>query len=742
MKIIYYFAIGFVLASAGVSQRAFAQTYDRTYARSLILPGGGTDAIDNLTITLHSSTTGGITWTLPATNINGLFLNDGAGNISWATTLPSGLTIPSPIFTGTITLPAGTAAPSIGTTNVTTGTFYPAMVNSSATSAGIAPDVSAGVSFNAATDALTLGVAGPSGGTTGSLVLANSGNSNLTTIIVPSGAPAITYTLPSTSPSNGQFLQSTSNGGLSWVSSTGGAGGTSLFSGQAHPKFGGNAATYTFPYGYVHDEGANQNAANVASLDVALINESGTLKNLTVTTDGTNLSSGTATLSLYDVTAGASTGISVNLTGSTTTATDATHTYTVPSGHLLTLQYSGSGSPPGFQAAWAYQFSGSLGSGGMTNPMSTTGDIIYSTDNSGDAARLGIGGSNTVLTGGTTPSYQTLATNSSLLGNGIGTSFGINLTNANTWTGVQTHSSTASANAPLVATNTAATSSIQYGATIASTGSSTGLGNVGLQVDASGNTAVGGYNVALYAHTGTVNIQGLTPSDVVMTDANRNLISAGTATTVPAHDFLLGPIGSSNGAATFRAIDSSDISSATAAKIAAKLAATPGSGVANVATAVTGVVSINSTGATILAGDSIHIPANATISFQFIMIDSQNYGGSNAAGMNPGDGIKFGLTWPSGATVWAEAVGTEDNAANGHEHAEHLRTSGTLTTNNFLDQQNTPPSANDAATGTIQIIGTIVNGSTAGTLQVVWGTSNTATIGYIFPYAQITAYTH
>ena len=41
----------------------------------------------------------------------------------------------------------------------------------------------------------------------------------------------------------------------------------------------------------------------------------------------------------------------------------------------------------------------------LSNPMTTTGDIIYSSDNSGTPARRAIGGSNTVLHGGTTPTY-------------------------------------------------------------------------------------------------------------------------------------------------------------------------------------------------------------------------------------------------------------------------------------------------------------------------------------------------
>lgn len=55
------------------------------------------------------------------------------------------------------------------------------------------------------------------------------------------------------------------------------------------------------------------------------------------------------------------------------------------------------------------------GSGGLTwstafllNPMTTTGDMIYSSNNSGSPARLAIGGANTVIHGGATPSYSTV----------------------------------------------------------------------------------------------------------------------------------------------------------------------------------------------------------------------------------------------------------------------------------------------------------------------------------------------
>ncbi len=58
---------------------------------------------------------------------------------------------------------------------------------------------------------------------------------------------------------------------------------------------------------------------------------------------------------------------------------------------------------------------------GLTNPMTTTGDIIYSSNNSGTPARLGIGTNTTVLHGGATPSYSQIV-------NGDITNATINLT--------------------------------------------------------------------------------------------------------------------------------------------------------------------------------------------------------------------------------------------------------------------------------------------------------------------------
>ncbi len=71
------------------------------------------------------------------------------------------------------------------------------------------------------------------------------------------------------------------------------------------------------------------------------------------------------------------------------------YTLTMPvddggSGQILSTDGSG-------VLSWASPF---------TNPMTTTGDIVYSSDGSGTPARLGVGASTTVLHGGTIPAYS------------------------------------------------------------------------------------------------------------------------------------------------------------------------------------------------------------------------------------------------------------------------------------------------------------------------------------------------
>lgn len=55
-------------------------------------------------------------------------------------------------------------------------------------------------------------------------------------------------------------------------------------------------------------------------------------------------------------------------------------------------------------------------SSALTNPMTTTGDIIYSSDNSGTPARRAVGASGTVLHGGTTPTYSAVSLTADVTG--------------------------------------------------------------------------------------------------------------------------------------------------------------------------------------------------------------------------------------------------------------------------------------------------------------------------------------
>lgn len=103
---------------------------------------------------------------------------------------------------------------------------------------------------------------------------------------------------------------------------------------------------------------------------------------------------------------------------------------------LSTPQAIGTGSSPTFSALT------------LTNPLTVanggtgqstlTANTLLLGNGTSAVTLLAPGGTNTVLTGSSTPSFQTLAVDATLVGNGIGTSFGLDLTHANTWTGTPT----------------------------------------------------------------------------------------------------------------------------------------------------------------------------------------------------------------------------------------------------------------------------------------------------------------
>ena len=77
---------------------------------------------------------------------------------------------------------------------------------------------------------------------------------------------------------------------------------------------------------------------------------------------------------------------------------------------ITTVGTIGTGTWHGTAIADAYIASAATWNGKMTNPMTTAGDIIYSSDGSGTPARLAIGAAGTVLKGGVTPSWSAIAT--------------------------------------------------------------------------------------------------------------------------------------------------------------------------------------------------------------------------------------------------------------------------------------------------------------------------------------------
>ena len=78
--------------------------------------------------------------------------------------------------------------------------------------------------------------------------------------------------------------------------------------------------------------------------------------------------------------------------------TSASYTLTLPTAVAAVTGYVLSSTDAGV-LSW-------VAGGGMTNPMTTTGDMIYSSDGSGTPARLAIGAAGKILQGGSTPSWS------------------------------------------------------------------------------------------------------------------------------------------------------------------------------------------------------------------------------------------------------------------------------------------------------------------------------------------------
>ncbi len=323
------------------------------------------------------------TGTLSATNFSGTFIGNAAGftgSLSGDVTgtqgatainttsaagghIISALTANAGTLTNNTSGNATTATTAANIATTATGTnanFYPVFVSSSSSSASTVADVNSGLSYNPSTSALT--VAGPiqsgtASSATGSIVLANASNANMTTIQAQPGTVAEVYTLPSIAPSANQVLAATTVGTgtatLSWVTPAASSSAATTIVGGNTTAFGGNgSAVYAYPAGMCTV--LPNSTISLQNNNIMIAGRSGTLSNLSVKVDGAGQNGKTYTFTLYDN--GVSTGITVSIVGvGVTTATDNTHTYSVGAFDLLTLQFSPSGNPPTELAVWSFQ---------------------------------------------------------------------------------------------------------------------------------------------------------------------------------------------------------------------------------------------------------------------------------------------------------------------------------------------------------------------------------------------------
>jgi|GEM_PF-2811440 len=444
-----FFVVAAMLASvACIAPRVQAQTFVKSHASALILPGSGTDITHTMTITAPSLsgnpsiTLPGASLVFPATNGSGVLTNDGSGTLTW-----------TPAATGSVT--AVSVASANGFAGSSSGGATPALTISTSVSGllkGNGTAISAatsGTDYSAGTSALSTGIL-KSTTTTGALTIAVAAdfptlNQNTTgsaasftgslagDVTGTQGATSVGKILGNTVPANAAgVLTNNGTGTLSWTSPS--AGSVTAVSVASANGFAGSSS------------GGSTPALTISTSVSGLLKGNGTA--ISAATSGTDYSAGTSALSTGILKSTTTTGaltiavaadfptLNQNTTGSAASFTgslagDVTGTQGATSvGKLL-----GNSIPANAAGALTNNGTGTLSwSPALTDPMTTTGDIIYSSNNSGTATRLAIGGSNTVLAGGTTPHYVTLGTDTSLVGNGIGTSFGVNLGHSDSWT--------------------------------------------------------------------------------------------------------------------------------------------------------------------------------------------------------------------------------------------------------------------------------------------------------------------
>ncbi len=124
-----------------------------------------------------------------------------------------------------------------------------------------------------------------------------------------------------------------------------------MITGSSTQTFGGNPVGFNYPLGLT-SLSPFPSTASISNNNQMILDRSGTLKNLTVTIATADGSTSTYKFTVYD--GQTSTGVTVSISGTNVTATDNTDTYPVSAGDLISIKYSGTGSPPAVNAVWVF----------------------------------------------------------------------------------------------------------------------------------------------------------------------------------------------------------------------------------------------------------------------------------------------------------------------------------------------------------------------------------------------------
>ncbi len=152
----------------------------------------------------------------------------------------------------------------------------------------------------------------------------------------------------------------------------------------------------------------NVSAGSLSGNTAFSLPPNGGTANYVLRTDGSGVATWVSPLSTFSKSDASTNGYLSSTDWTTFNAKQATISVTAPvtlTGALIALPEAGT-SADGYLSSTDWNTFNS----DTHNPMTATGDIIYSSDNSGTPARLGIGAATTVLHGGTTPTYSGVAT--------------------------------------------------------------------------------------------------------------------------------------------------------------------------------------------------------------------------------------------------------------------------------------------------------------------------------------------